>query len=147
MLREIRYQGAIVRDDHVLLIKHTNHDDGKSYWLVPGGGIEIDESEEACVMREMQEETNLTVSVERLILDEPAESGSIYQRRKTYLCRIVAGEPSPGYEPEEEASSVYGITDVRWFDLRDHTTWDTLALNDAITFPILRSIQAVLGYR
>ena len=81
MRRVIRYQGAIVRNDHILLIQHTEHASGRSYWLIPGGGIEADETEEACVQREMHEETCLEVQVQRLLLDELAQPGGVYQRR------------------------------------------------------------------
>ncbi len=68
MKRDIRYQGAILRDDLILLIKHREHATGHSYWLLPGGGREDKESEENCIRREMREETHLSVKVERLLL-------------------------------------------------------------------------------
>jgi ADP-ribose pyrophosphatase YjhB (NUDIX family) len=146
MPRITRYQGAIVRDHHVLLIKHTEHLNGHSYWLIPGGGIEPGETEEQCVRREMQEETCLSVHVERLLLDEPNTHGGIYQRRKTYLCHVLDGEARPGFEPEEDASAVYGITEVAWFDLRHPARWNELITSDPITFPLMQRLQAALGY-
>jgi ADP-ribose pyrophosphatase YjhB (NUDIX family) len=146
MSRHTRYQGAIVQDDQILLIKHTEHESGRSYWLLPGGGIEDGESEAACVRREMQEETHLRVAVECLLLDEPGVAGGIYQRMKTYLCRVVAGEAQPGYEPEVEASSQYGITEVGWFNVRQEDGWPQDVLADPITYPVLRRVRAALGY-
>lgn len=148
MLRDIRYQGAIVRDHQLLLIRHQDHGaGGRTYWLLPGGGREGDETEEACVAREMSEETGLTVTVERLLLDEPTVNpGAVYQRRRTYLCAAEHGEAQPGYEPELEASEVYGIVEVRWFDLRAADAWDPLMVADPITHPQVRRIQAALGY-
>ncbi len=146
MAHKIRYQGAIIHDDHILLIKHVEHSTGRGYWVIPGGGIEAGETEEACVEREMGEETCLRVEVHSLLLDEPDFPGGTYQRRKTYLCSVLAGKASPGYEPEEEAANKYAITEVCWFDLRDVTKWDALLLNDAITFPIVQQVQQALGY-
>jgi ADP-ribose pyrophosphatase YjhB (NUDIX family) len=145
MHRAIRYQGAIVRDDHLLLIRHQEHASGRSYWVIPGGGREADETEEACVAREMLEETGLAVTVQRLLLEAP-DLGSVYQLRRTYLCTVDSGEAQPGYEPEADAADFYAITEVRWFDLRDPATWDPLAVADAITYPQLQRIQAALGY-
>ncbi len=145
MQRDIRYQGAIVRDHHILLIRHQDHNGGRTYWLLPGGGREGAETEEACVAREMSEETCLNVTVERLVLDE-AELGGIYQRRRTYLCRADDGEPRPGYEPELEASEIYGIVEVRWFDLRDPSGWEALAVEDTVTYPQLMRLREALGF-
>src|SRR5882672_10175202 len=109
MPRLVRCQGAIVRDHQLLLIQHREHASGLANRLFPGGGQEGDESEEACVVREMREETGLEVQVERLVLDVPDYPGGAYQRLRTYLCRVVSGEAAPGYEPEVEASDFYGI--------------------------------------
>ena len=147
MTRHTRYQGAIVRGDEILLIRHVEHGvNGRSYWLVPGGGIEAGETEEECVIREMQEETNLVVRVERLLLVNQSQDGKVYQQYKTYLCRVVSGEASPGYEPEEEASAIYAIAEVGWFDLREPEAWPDDVREDVITFPVLQQIRAVLGY-
>ena len=144
--RIIRYQGAIVRDDHILLILFTEPAGGRSYWLIPGGGIETDETEAACVQCEMREETGLEVRVLRLLLDEPAPDSDGYQRQKTYLCQAVGGNASPGYEPGLDIAEDYGITAVGWFDLRDAASWNDKVVADPITYPLLQQIQAALGY-
>lgn len=145
--RIIRYQGAIVHEHQLLLIRHREHASGHSYWVIPGGGIEAEESEEVCVQREMREETHLEVAVERLLFDEPTEPGGVYQRRKTYLCRMAAdGQARPGYEPEAEAAAHNAIDAVAWFDLRDPAGWDPGVFADPITLRLLRRIQAALGY-
>ena len=51
------------------MVQH--HKKGRKYWLVPGGGLEFGETIEECVKRELQEETNLEISVgEFLFLSE-----------------------------------------------------------------------------
>jgi 8-oxo-dGTP diphosphatase len=146
MERHTRYQGAILRDHHLLLIRHQHHEDGRTYWLVPGGGLEPGESEEDCVRREMREETGLQVQVERLLVEEASVPGGIYAWYKTYLCSVLSGEASPGYEPEAEASAVYAIVEVRWFDLRAAAGWFGLIVNDRFTAPLILRILAGLGY-
>lgn len=144
--RHTRYQGAIVRDHHLLLIRHRNHADGRSYWLAPGGGIEPGESAEACVAREMREETGLEVRVERLLLHDPSLPGSMYTFLDTYLCSVLSGEAAPGYEPEEEAAAAYAIVETRWFDLRAPAAWFSLIAPDRFTGPLVLRILAALGY-
>ncbi len=147
MKRETRYQGAIILDDHILLIKHLEHATGRTYWLLPGGGRESEETEEACIRREMQEETGLTVSVDRLLLDEddiPFET--YYKRLKTYLCRVAGGSAKPGYDPEAESAQQHSIAEVRWLALGGRAQWDDSITHDPIIFPLLQRIRAVLGY-
>lgn len=145
--RKFRYQGAILRDHHLLLIEHRFHADGHCHWLIPGGGLEDGETEEACVRREMREETGLAVAVERLLLEESAfPADRVYAGYKTFLCRPVGGEARPGYEPEPEAAAAYAISAVGWFDLRAETAWGEAVCRDPITYPLLKKLQATLGY-
>ncbi len=146
MKRLIRYQGAILRGTSILLVQHREHAGGRSYWLLPGGGREEGETEEQCVVREMNEETGLDVQVERLLMDVPSLPGGIYQRLKTYLCTPLQGEAAPGYEPETAASAMYRIDQVAWIDLRDPSTWSPDVTGDRFTYPTLLKVRASLGY-
>jgi 8-oxo-dGTP pyrophosphatase MutT (NUDIX family) len=145
-MRHTRYQGAILKDDKLLLIRHTEHESGRSYWVIPGGGREAGETEFACVIREMLEETNLVVSVKRFLVESVISNDHIYKTRKTYLCHIVSGEAAPGYEPEADAAAHYAITAVAWFDLRSEEGWEASIFANHIAYPILQDIRRALGY-
>ena len=145
-MRHTRYQGAIIQDDKILLIQHTEHASGRSYWVIPGGGREPGETEIACVMREMLEETNLTVRVERLLVETAIPNDPFNKTRKTYLCHIVSGQAAPGYEPEADAAAFYAITAVAWFDLRSEDCWEVSIFDNHIAYPVLQEIRRKLGY-
>jgi len=146
-MRHTRYQGAIIKDDKILLIKHTEHESGRSFWVIPGGGREPDETEEACVAREMWEETGLKVEVEGLLVESVIPNDhTTYKKRKTYLCHVISGKAAPGYEPEEDAAAVYAITAVAWFDLRSEESWETSIFDNHIAYPVLQEIRQALGY-
>lgn len=140
-----RYQAAIVKDGHILLIQHRVEDSEHLYWVIPGGGIEAGESEVACVARESLEETNLEVEVLELLLDEPHQ-GTVYERTKTYLCRVVSGEATAGYEPEFEHGGPYAIAGVGWFDLARPDSWDQAVRDHPWTGPLLKRIRLALGH-
>ena len=144
--RYIRYQGAIVRDNQILLIRHREHESGRNYWILPGGGIEPGESEEDCVRREIKEETNLDARIVSLLLIETNPTKNTYLSRKTYLCEPTVGEASPGLEPEPEHSNWYSIAEVKWFDLRDESSWDSELTTDPITYGQLQRIRHTLDY-
>ena len=145
-MRSIRYQGAIIQEHHVLLLKQLEYASGRSYWQIPGGGIAPGETEEQCVEREILEETGLSVQVDALLLDEPSTPGAIYQRWKTYRCSILAGEARPGAEPEAAYADAYSFTEVGWFDLRHPTSWNTRPEADSFVYSWLQRTQAALGY-
>ncbi len=147
--RHTRYQGAIVRDHHILLLygREDWGDGPREFWLLPGGGSEPGESAEETVYREMLEETMLEVRVERLLLDRPPHpsDSSPYKRVVTYLCTPIGGEAAPGVEPENPPEE-WVILDVGWFDLRDEEDWGEAILKDLITYEQLVEIRRQLGY-
>jgi hypothetical protein len=65
---------------------------------------------------------------------------------RTYLCRIMRGEPRPGFEPGNDDDTHQTIRAIGWFDLRDTARWDPLALSDPITNSRLQQLRAALGY-
>ncbi|MCB9410470.1 NUDIX hydrolase [Mycolicibacterium sp.] len=88
--------GIVVRDDgQVLVIKR----DDNGHWEAPGGVLELDESFEAGVQREVLEETGLEVVVERLT--------GVYKNLThgivalVYRCRAAGGEPHATQEARE----------------------------------------------
>ena len=69
--------GAVVLDEHrVLLIKRGNPP-LKGQWSLPGGGVEVGETLEQAVAREVLEETGLTIEVGPIVevLDRISRDG------------------------------------------------------------------------
>lgn len=142
--RDIRYQAAIVQEGRVLLAQMRTPD-GRLIWLPPGGGREGNETPEECVVREIQEETGLSVAVDRLLFTEPDMPGGAYDFLYTYLCRPVSGTLKTGVEPEAEFMPVLLLQSLEWLDLREQSTWPTRVELGAMTLPWLEKLRAELG--
>jgi len=135
MEHSIRYQGAIVCNGHILLVKQRGAS-GYEWWNVPGGGREEDETEEQCVIREIKEETNLTVKIECLLIDGPSHRHSPYQQFKTYLCTPIGGISIP-----DGKESI----DIKWFDLNDETQVSLEVLNNETAYVMIGRIRKALS--
>lgn len=92
---------VIVQDGRVLLVKRK-HEPLKGRWSLPGGAVEIGETLEHCLVREMVEETGLDVGVgpvievfDRITRDE---TGRVVYHfvLVDYLCWPVGGELRAG---------------------------------------------------
>ena len=55
--------GAIFRDGKVLIARRKQGKSLAGFWEFPGGKVELGETPEACLKRELREELGLTVSV------------------------------------------------------------------------------------
>lgn len=144
--RDIRYQAAIVRGHHTLLVKVYDRTDGRQFWILPGGGREPDEDAEACLRREVREETGLKVAPQRLLFVTPDIPEGGYEWLHTYLCLVVAGEAQPGIDPDDDHDGLATIRALAWFDLRAPARWDPELAAAKITLPLLHQLRSVLGY-
>jgi 8-oxo-dGTP diphosphatase len=69
--------GAVIISDGKILLEKRKNQPGKGKWSIPGGAVELGEKAEQSVIREVKEETNLTVEkpehidvVDNIILDK-----------------------------------------------------------------------------
>lgn len=87
MRRAVR---AIIINNDKLLVMHRNKF-GQEYDTLPGGNIEIGETTEQALHREVGEETQVQFGNPRLVILEHA--GDPYGDQYIYLCDYISGEP------------------------------------------------------
>lgn len=118
MRRAVR---AIVIKDNNLLVMHRNKF-GQEYDTLPGGGVEIGESPEQALVREVAEETSIQIRLERLVFVE--EAGDPFGTQLIYLCEYQSGEPALNEHSEEAQINKLGqnLYEPRWVDLSKLST-------------------------
>jgi 8-oxo-dGTP pyrophosphatase MutT (NUDIX family) len=89
-----RARAIVIRNQHVALIKR--HREGRTYYVVPGGGMEAGENPEQTAIRESHEELGLVIAIERLV------AKVTYRGREQYyfLARVKGGHFGTGQGPE-----------------------------------------------
>ena len=103
--------GAVVRDGagRLLLIKR-GHDPEAGRWSLPGGRIEPGETDAQALVREMREETGLTVVPGPLlgVVERPGPGGSVLDIRD-YAATLTGGTLAAGDD----------AADARWVTAAD----------------------------
>jgi 8-oxo-dGTP diphosphatase len=90
--------GAVVTDGRGrLLLIQRGHEPGKGLWSLPGGRVEPGETAAEALVREMEEETGLTVEPGRLVgqIDRPGRAGDVFDIRD-YAATVTGGTLRPG---------------------------------------------------
>ena len=131
---------AIIIKDDTLLVIHRNKF-GKEYYTLPGGGIDAGETPEQAVVRELDEETGVKATIERLVFVE--EPGEPYGTQYIFLCRYLTGEPQLREDSEEAALNKQGknLYTPLWLPLADiaSVAFMSPALQKAIQKAVINS--------
>lgn len=87
--------GAVIlnnRNEILLLLRMKEPEQG--YWTIPGGTVEMFESIEDAIIREVKEEVNLEVKIDRLlgVTNHIIKDKSIHWVAPAFLVKVVGGE-------------------------------------------------------
>jgi 8-oxo-dGTP diphosphatase len=112
--RQVVVGAAIVRGGRVLAARRTTPASAAGRWEFPGGKVEPGETDNASLVREIDEELGLRIRVERW-LEGAGEIGDRYLL-KVALATIEAGEPTPVEHDQVRWLAVDELGDVDWLD-------------------------------
>lgn len=115
---------AVVTDGARVLLVRRNAMPRIGYWALPAGYMDADELPEEALVREVAEETGVTVRV--LSLQGVAPLAGWQERRGIlvlYRAERVGGEARPGDD----------VSEARWFG-QDEVPWDKLAFESTAEY-------------
>lgn len=125
--------GAIVVHEGRVLLVQRGREPLKGQWSIPGGLLEVGESLEAGLMREVEEETGLTVQPVQLIelLDRIHREGERIRYHYViadYLCRVTGGK----------LGAASDAAAVRWVERAEWNSHSALVL-DPVTVRVIET--------
>jgi 8-oxo-dGTP diphosphatase len=113
--------GAVVISEGKMLLEKRKNEPGKGKWSIPGGLVDLGESPEQAVIREVMEETRLEVDAPRLI--DVVSDVSLDENGKVkyhfviidYLVKVKQGEPKAA--SDADALKWVPFSEVEAYDL------------------------------
>ena len=114
------------------------YSDKKGYWTPPGGGVEVGESVEGAVVREVKEETNMKVLKQRFIgFQEISEPARIVNQIRS-VCIVEPYGPFVE-DPDDKEITKIELIDPKdykkyfdWGEIGDHLMKRALEVKDSI---------------
>ena len=127
----VRACGVCIRNDALLLVKHSNIGELGTLWIPPGGGVEYGESCEAALKREFLEETGLVTNVGPLLYVCEYIGKSLHAVELFFIVNIESGELKLGSDPELSKSDQI-IEEVQFVTFENLKVMDKQTLHNSL---------------
>lgn len=90
-MKEIKVVAAIIQKENKILATKRGCGEFINMWEFPGGKIEPGETKEEALIREIKEELNIEISVDKFAIDIEYQYPNFYLFMSCFMCSIKEG--------------------------------------------------------
>lgn len=113
MKQRIRCGGIVfIENKMVSMYREFNN---RIYYTFPGGGLEENETEEQCVVREIEEEFGITVQPVKKLYTYNGKKG----KEHFFLCEYISGSFGTGNGEEFQGTNIRGVYKPVLIEVKD----------------------------
>lgn len=94
-MKEIKVVAAIIQKENKILATKRGYGEFINMWEFPGGKIESGETKEQALVREIKEELNIEISVDKFAIDIEYQYPNFYLFMSCFMCSIKEGSIEP----------------------------------------------------
>lgn len=90
-MKQIKVVAAIIKNEDKILATKRGYGEFINMWEFPGGKIELGETKEQALVREIKEELNIEISVDKFAIDIEYQYPNFYLFMSCFMCSIKEG--------------------------------------------------------
>ena len=90
-MKQIEVVAAIIRKEDKIFATQRGYGDFKDWWEFPGGKIEVGETPEEALVREIREELSAEISVDEFLCTVEYDYPQFHLTMHCYLCHVESG--------------------------------------------------------
>lgn len=114
--KRVRVRAIVFVEDKIMSMYRENNN--RIYYTIPGGGLENNETEQECVIRELREEFGVVIKpIKKVYRYESTKSIEYF-----YLCDWVSGEFGTGTGEEFDKNNPHGVYKTVLISIKDIPT-------------------------
>ena len=113
-LKTIEVVAAIIQDGERYFATQRGYGDYKDWWEFPGGKVEAGETPQEALVREIQEELDTTIKVERFLTTVDWDYPKFHLTMHCYLCTVAEGDLTLREHEAAKWLTMEDIDSVNW---------------------------------
>ena len=90
-MKQIKVVAAIIQNENKILATKRGYGEFINMWEFPGGKIEPGETKEDALIREIKEELNIKINIDKFALDIEYQYPNFYLFMSCFMCSIKEG--------------------------------------------------------
>ena len=120
-MKQIEVVAAIIRKDDLIFATQRGYGDFKDWWEFPGGKMEVGETPEEALKREIHEELSTEINVDEFLCTVEYDYPAFHLTMHCYLCSLLS-----------EALHLNEHEAARWLKLEDLDSVDWLPADKVV---------------
>jgi 8-oxo-dGTP diphosphatase len=113
-MKQIEVAAAIIRKDDKIFATQRGYGEWKDWWEFPGGKIEVGESPEEALMREISEELSTDICVGELLYTVEYDYPRFRLKMHCYLCSLLTDVLRLNEHEAAKWLSIDNLESVKW---------------------------------
>lgn len=119
-MQKFSVSGAIIYDGALLIVRRAEHDEHYAgYWELPGGGVDEGETLEQALVREVFEETGLTVTGVQPFYYSFTYGNTL---ERHYKCEVTSSDVKISPEEHQDYKWVRSMDDIQGLKISEDLT-------------------------
>lgn len=113
-MKTIEVVAAIIIRDNLILATKRGYGDYINYWEFPGGKIEVGETKEEALLREIREELEVDISIDEFLCTVDYDYPNFHLTMHCFICSLVCGEIKLVEHNDARWLAVNELNSVQW---------------------------------
>lgn len=90
-MKHIHVSAAIIMKDNKIFVTQRGYGEFKDWWEFPGGKIEEGETPEECLKREIKEELEADINIDKYLCTVEYDYPNFHLKMECFICSLIDG--------------------------------------------------------